>query len=194
MKDNIDSEDLALKAAQVQRYCAALSESVRILLENKISEADIRFANPDAASDYGLITDDPTRQIFAKEGGKAAYNVLPTGINDGSNWEFFATTSIPQVGSEKADLVAVLPNVTADFCHVMNDQLGFTPGSQPLDPGSGSPSCIMGGASDRFSGSFNDISPHELEDTSFSKLPATQGCVKCASDNTYHYFYVLMAR
>lgn len=194
MKDNINSEDLSLKAAQIQRYGAALAQSVAILSDHHISESDLRFAHPDAANDYGVITDDPTRQIFAKEGGKAAYNPPPAGVNDGSNWEFFATTAIPQIGSDKADLVAVLPHVTAEFCAVMNTQLGFAAGSQPLDAGSGSPTCIMGGASDRFDGTFNDSSPHELDDTSFSKLPAYQACVECTSDNSYHYFYVLMAR
>lgn len=194
MKDNINSEDLSLKAAQIQRYGAALAQSIAILSDHHISESDLRFAHPDAANDYGLITDDPTRQIFATEGGKAAYNPPPAGVNDGSDWEFFATTAIPQIGSDKADLVAVLPHVTAEFCAVMNTQLGFAAGSQPTDPGSGSPTCIMGGASDRFDGTFNDSAPHELDDTSFSKLPAYQACVKCTSDNSYHYFYVLMAR
>lgn len=194
MKDDINTEDMGLKAAQIQRYGAALAQSVAILLNNHISESELRFAHPDAAGDYGVITDDPTRQIFAKEGGKAAYNAPPAGVNDGSNWEFFATTAIPEIGSDKADLVAVLPHVSAEFCAVINTQLGFAAGSQPTDPGSGSPACIMGAASDRFDGSFNDAAPHELDDASFSKLPAAQACVKCSSDNSYNYFYVLMAR
>ena len=194
-QDNIDKEDYILKANQIQKYGSDISSAVNILLENGLSEADIRFAHPDAASDYGTITTTPTQQIFAPSGGKANYRAPPEGVNDGSLWEFFATTRMPQIGSNKAELIAVLPNVTQGFCTVINDQLGFTKGSQPTDSATGTtPDCIMGSSSQRFTGSFSDTSPNILDSTSFSRLPSLQGCAYCASSSTYNYYYVLLAR
>lgn len=194
-KDNIDDEDMMLKAGQVQRYGAELARGVSILLGNDISEADLRFAHPDAAADYGTITDTPARQVFdAASGGKARYQPAPAGVNDGSAWEFFGTSAIPQVGSDKAELIAVLPHVTEAFCAAMNKQIGFTAGTQPTDNAAGSPACVMGANTDRFTGTFDDATPNPLDEASFSKLPAYQACVECASDGSFNYYYVLMAR
>ena len=44
---------------------------------------------------------------------------------------FFGTSAIPQVGSDKADLIAVLPNVTLEFCNTINLQLGLMPVLMP---------------------------------------------------------------
>jgi len=99
------------------------------------------------------------------------------------------------MGSDRAELIAVLPNVTETFCKAMNSQLGFKAGTQPTDSSSGSsPDCVMGSASDRFTGSFNDLSPNLMDSSTFSKLPAPQACVYCASNSTYNYYYVLLSR
>lgn len=193
--DNIDKEDMILKAGQVQRYAVNLSSAINLLLGNGLSEADIRFAHPDAASEYGLITSIPTRQVFSPSGGKASYAVPPDGVNDGSLWEFFGTTNIPQIGSDKAELIAVLPNVTEGFCATVNAQLGFTSGTQPTDSATGTtPDCVMGAAAQRFTGTFSDTTPNILDDGTFSRLPSLQACVYCAADSTYNYYYVLLAR
>lgn len=193
--DNIDREDLVLKANQVQKYGHELTIAVNALLENGVSEAEIRFAYPSAATEYGTITTNPTHQVFGKTGGKADYRTPPSGVNDGSAWEFFATTDIPQIGSDKAELIAVLPNVTQGFCSVINTQLGFTNGTQPTDNATGTtPDCVMGAAAQRFTGTYSDTTPNILDDTTFSRLPSLQACVYCASDSAYHYYYVLLAR
>ncbi len=194
-QDNIDTEDYVLKANQVQKYGADISYAINNLLGNGLSEADIRFAHPDAPTDYGIITTTPTHQVFAPTGGKVTYATPPDGVNDGSPWEFFATTDIPEVGSDKAELIAVLPNVTEGFCSVINGKLGFTKGTQPTDHASGTtPDCVMGASAQRFTGSFSDVSPNVLDETTFSRLPSLQGCVRCRSDSAYHYYYVLLAR
>lgn len=196
-KGDIDTEDAALKATQVQNNAAEIGRAVATLLTEQVSEADIRFAPPDDAStQYGNITTTPANQVFSSAGARATYRLPPAGIQTAvANWEFFATSQIPQVGSDKAELIAVLPNVTQEFCEAINRQLGFTGATQPLDSATGTtPDCVNGTGPQRFVGSFNDISPNVLDKTSFSKLPVLEACVKCASDDTYNYFYVLMAR
>lgn len=193
---DIDREDMIIKAGQVQKDASVLATAVNDLIANGISEADIRFAHDDAPMEYGNVDDDPQNQIFGKEGAKATYKAPPAGVNDGSPWEFFGTTRIIQVGSDRADLIAVLPNVTEGFCKAMNSQLGFNAATQPTDSVSGSsPDCVMGTSSDRFDGEFNDASPNLLDETSFSKLPALQACVRCGDPvGPYNYYYVLLAR
>ncbi len=192
---NIDREDMILKAGNIQRYGQEMASAVADLLSSGLSETDIRFAHPDAPLDYGTITIDPTHQVFGKSGAKLTYQTPPDGINDGSPWEFFATTRIPQVGSDRAELVAVLPHVTQEFCQMIDRQLGFSSGTQPTDSTTGTtPDCVAGASSQRFTGGFNDISPNEMDATSFSRLPSLQACVYCAADSTYNYYYVLLAR
>lgn len=191
----IDKEQALLKAGQVQKDASAFAASVNDLLANGISEADIRFAHDDAPTEYGNIDDDPQNQVFGKEGGKATYKKPPEGINDGSPWEFTGSSRIIQVGSDRSELIAVVPNVTEVFCKAVNAQLGFDSTQQPTDDSSGgSTDCVKGTSSDRFKGVFNDASPNTLKEDSFSKLPALQACVKCLSDSTYNYYYVLLAR
>lgn len=194
MKDNIDSENLVIRVGEVQRYAGEIEKAVEILIRNHVSESDIRFAHPDAPTEYGTITTNPTFQVFSETGGMASYKLPPQGVNDGSQWEFFGTSNIPEIGSDESELIAVLPNVTESFCKAINAQLGFTPGSQPIDDSSGaSPDCVKGAALNRFTGTF-DTTPNGLDKTTFSKLPAYEACVKCASDNSYNYFHVLLAR
>ncbi|OFW94924.1 MAG: hypothetical protein A3J37_05890 [Alphaproteobacteria bacterium RIFCSPHIGHO2_12_FULL_45_9] len=192
---DIDKEQMILKAGQAQKDAAELAAAVNDLIANGVSEADLRFAHPDAPTEYGNITDNPTNQVFGKQGGKAAYKSPPEGINDGSPWEFFGSSQIIQVGSDRSELIAVLPNVTESFCKGMDAQLGFDPTLQPTDNSTGSsPDCVMGTSSDRFTGTFSDASPNVLDKATFSKLPALQACVYCAADSTYNYYYVLLAR
>lgn len=194
--ENIDAEDMVIKGTQVQRYGGELAAAVSTLISNGISEADIRFAHDDAPIDYGDIDTNPENQVFGKKGAKADYKAPPPGVNDGSPWEFFGTTRIPQVGSERAELIAVLPNVTEGFCRTIDKQLGLDLStSLPTDASNGSsPDCVMGSSSDRFDGTFNDVSPNLFDEATFSRLPVLQGCVECASGSTYHYFYVLLSR
>ncbi len=196
-REDIESEDLLLKAGEVQRHAAETARAVAYILQDGASEADIRFAPPDDNStQYGDIVNTPNRQVFGTSGGRATYRAPPANVQaTAANWEFFATTAIPQIGSDKAELVAVLPDVTEAFCKTINAQLGFDKTTQPTDIVNGTtPDCVMGAITDRFDGTYDDSGPNEMDDTTFSRLPSAQACVYCASDSTYNYFYVLLSR
>lgn len=196
-KEDITGEDMVLKAGEVQRHGAEVARAVTYILQDGASEADIRFAPPDDNStQYGDITTTPTKQVFSTSGGRATYRSPPENVqNSAANWEFFATTAIPQIGSDKPELVAVLPDVTEAFCKVINSQLGFDQTTQPTDNVNGTtPDCVMGAVTDRFIGTYADSGPNGMDDTTFSRLPSAQACVYCASNSTYNYYYVLMSR
>ena len=97
----IDKETLALRQSEVQRYAAELQRAVGYIMQNGVSESDIRFAHPDANADYGDLSADadPSDQVFHKDGGGAGYQAPPSGVNDGSAWEFYGHTALPEVSS-----------------------------------------------------------------------------------------------
>lgn len=190
---HIDKETLILRVSEVQRYTSELERGITYIMQNGYSESDIRFAHPNAHSDYGDLSADSDKsdQVFDRIGGAAHYGEPPKNINDGSTWEFYGNTALPHVGSDAAELIVVLPNVTQDFCERANSIIGYDNTSQPTD----SSACIHGGASQRFDNATQfDSSPNTVEDATFSIKPSMQGCVQCTSDNSYHFFHVLMAR
>lgn len=189
---HIDKETLILRISEVQRYASELERGVAFIMQNGHSESDIRFAHPNAHSDYGDISADSDKsdQIFDRIGGAANYRTPPKNINDGSAWEFYGHTALPYVGSDAAELIVVLPNVTQDFCKKINATIGYDT-NQPTD----SSVCIHGGASQRFdNGTQFAPSPNTVTEATFSIKPSMQGCVQCSNDNNYHFFHVLMAR
>lgn len=187
--ENIDKETLAIRASSVKQYAGELENAVRFVLENGASETQIRFAHPDNHSDYGTITTTPEFQVFSRDGGGATFKAPPSGINDGSAWEFYGNTHLPDVGSGKAELIAVLPNVTENFCALINSQNGYDPLVQPVDD----TACLYDGATSRFDATtqFADT-PNTTDESTFSVKPAVEACVKCGA--SYHFYHVLMSR
>ena len=193
-RNSISQEELKVQVAEVIRYGAELENGVHQVLQNGASETEIRFAHADAPAEYGVITTTPTFQVFSQSGGNATYRTAPANILESGTgqWEFYGTTNIPQVGSDKAELIAVLPHVTADFCAQINKDLGLT--GQPNDNTTGTtPDCVQGAAINRFGAGAGFMSPaNNLDSTTFSHLPATSACVTCGTD--YHYYQVLLTR
>lgn len=189
---DIDQERLVIRATEVQRFAAQVQAGVSTLLENGVSEADLKFAHPEGDGDYGLIATTPTQQVFSNQGGKVTFLPPPAGINDGTSWQFYGTTDIPQIGSNKADLLLVLGNVTEAFCTAINQQLGLGTTPPADDTTSTTPDCVYSAlAGHKFSGTFLDP-PNEMDPATFSRIPSAQGCVSCGA--AYHYYYVLLSR
>lgn len=198
---SIDGEQLAIRVSEVQRYAGELSRAITFIQQNSgISEEDYRFMNPDpSVTTYGDISSDTRmeRQIFDQAGGAANYREPPKGIqNSALDWEFYGTSNMPGVGTSAADLIAVLPDVTQQFCEKVNSLNGQTD-QIPEDSGS---ECIYSGATGRFgtigSGSQFSSSPNDLGNDdidTFTHAPAMQACVVCDSGQ-YHFYQVLLAR
>lgn len=187
----IDKETLALRASEVQRYASELERGIKYIAGHGAGEEDFRFAVPtDPATDYGNITATPGFQMFSPEGGGAAYRLPPAGIQTsaGGVWEFYGNTAVPQAGSAKAELIAVLPNVTQAFCQRIN-QLNAQTNSQPADGGGN-----IHDSTQRFDGGtlYRDTTPNALTAASFTKLPPLQACVQ--SGSVFHFYHVLYAR
>jgi hypothetical protein len=189
---NVDREALAISESQVRQYASELERGVTFVLHNGASESDIRFAYADAPSDYGDITVNPQFQIFSAKGGGAEYRLPPGGVNDGSGWEFYGNTALPNAGSARAELTAVLPHVTDDFCRKVNAADGYDASLTLADSGV----CLEAGGAGRFNDStqYDDAGPNTVDTATFPALkPAMEGCATC-TDGSHHFFHVLIAR
>ncbi len=204
----IDDETLIIRVTEVQRYASELERAVLFIIRNGFSEEDIRFSHPNAHPDYGDLSADldPTDQVFDRSGGGALWRRPPSGINDGSDWEFYGGTHLPGIGSDRAELVAVLPNVSDEFCAAINRSAGQSGG--PADTGASSASganpgdCVNLGADGRFDNGqqFYDTA-NTTDENSFEQDPtvnqvrsAPQACVVCSLGPANHFYHVILAR
>lgn len=198
----IDDESLAIKASEVQRFFSELERAVLFITENGKSEQDIRFSHANNHADYGDLDADADKsdQVFHVQGGGATYKLPPPGINDGSKWEFYGNTAIPAMGSDRADLVAVLPNVTLAACRKFNRLNGLMNGATVMIPQDTSV-CVHSGAAERFDNATQyDDTPNTMNEATFPQndtinkaKPAPEACVECTGAK-YHIYHVLLAR
>ncbi len=189
-----DTETNILNITRVKQYASELERGVTLILSSGISEADIRFAHGDASADYGVVTASPNAQLFNPKGGGVEYKAGPEAINFGNKWEFYGHTALPGVGSDKADLVAVLPNVREDICTQINKMEGYDPAVMPTDSGGSDATCMNGGTTLRFNETNGyPAVPNTVDDATFTAKPATEGCAYCTSSG-YYFFHVLHAR
>lgn len=187
----IDREDLSIKVSQTRQNAAEIERAVAFVLNNGISEVDISFAHPDAPSDYGTYGTNPSAEVFNPQGGAAAWREAPSGISFSSagHWEFYGATALPGAGTDKADLVAVLPDVSESFCGQIN-QINAQTSAQPSDSGT----CVNGGSGDRFKGATPfSATPNTMDAATFSVTPAMEACVVCG-DGKYYYYHALLVR
>lgn len=148
----IDRENVIIKASQIRQHAAEIERGVGYVMQNGISETNVSFAHPDAPSAYGTYGTDSSTEVFNPAGGGATWREPPSGITYSSggtpvNWEFYGSTALPGAGTDRAELIAVLPDVTPDFCAQINEMNGQTR-EQPEDDGT----CFYTGDTGRFVG------------------------------------------
>ncbi len=194
----IDHEALMIRVSEVQEYGNELERAVAYVLRNGHSEVDIRFAHPNAASAYGIITDDPTRQIFDAQGGGATYRDPPQNIQTAvTPWLFSGDNRIFGIGVDIAvsssELTAILQNVTKEFCLLVNEKNGITnpSDSPPQDSVNINLTTLFTGVYPPAGGNMigDNVTRHN-----FGKA---EGCLEgdvSPPAGTYHYYRVLLAR
>lgn len=202
---NIDRETLMIRVSEVQQYGQELERAVAYILQNGHSEADIRFAHPDADAAYGVITDTPSRQVFAVEGGGAKYREPPEDIQTltvVNYWFFTGANSVGTVGSgdqgasSKTELLAILPYVSKEFCIEINNRNNVeNPTSEPPQDDA---SMATNNIHDVFTGDYSWKT--KIGDEPANLIQNTQeGCLEGSGSaspptDTYHYYRVLLAR
>jgi hypothetical protein len=189
---DISGEKAGIYAARLTTYAQDVKAAVQTLLNNGVSEVDIRFAHPRLPVTYGDINTDPQNNVFSEGGGGTSYNVPPADATNTTDpeWEFYAYSAMPRVGGGEADMIIVLPNVKEAVCQKINEMSGYAKGAViPADTGT----CLYSNSAfDRFAGTFATGGSINAVPTTNFVLPAYQGCVSCSG--TYHFYSVLMER
>ncbi len=186
MDSNIDKESASVTATQIIKYGGEVAQGVNTLIQNGVSEQDIRFAYPSAHSSYGTITSTPQNQVFSSQGANVPFRSPPAGaVTTTTNYGFNGGRSMPQVGSDKADLTMTLGYVTDSVCTSINRQNGIS--GIPVAPTCGSPTAF--GILAQYA-----TSPVAIPASSFTNLPVLQACVYCTDRSMNIYFYTLLAR
>lgn len=189
---NLTHEKLSLSINRVMAYVNNVERGMNTLLNDRqLSETELFFAHTKAHADYGTITiGNEASQLFDYNGGNVVYQEPPRGINDGTNWEFIGGTAAPGVGSANADLLMVLPNVSVEFCGLINEYIGYPRGSDiPVDSGA----CLYETTGRYDTGSQFASSANSVPATDF-RLPALKACVACESTKQFHFYAVLHGR
>lgn len=187
----IDNETLQLKVAEVQQYGMELERAVTYIMRNGYSESDIRFAHPNHSSAYGDITDDPGRQVFAREGGGATWQDNDPRIQTvDTDWVYGVGTRVVNVGTNaNGEIILWLSFVNKAFCILVNEKSGVTnPGGDPPQDGAN-----MNVTNMVTNGNFPVLTQVNTSETD-GKL---EGCLEGGADppaGTYHYYRVLLAR
>lgn len=97
---NTDEETMIIHVSEIQDYGRELETAVNFIFKNGHSEADIRFAHPDANVGYGIITDEPTRQVFSRQGGGAVYRDIHENVQTvPTDIVFSGANNVPEVGT-----------------------------------------------------------------------------------------------
>lgn len=194
-QQNIDQESLILKVNQVRQYASELERGVQFILAQGHSESELRFAHPNHSSVYGdLSADTPfTRQVFHPSGGNVEWQDNDPSIQStDSDWLFNGDNAITNVstigGTSGIELLAILPNVSENFCTTVNNSTGMEniSGDPPQDTATMNITSLYTGtftATDTISGTNIDRQ--------------SEGCIEgggTPAAGTYHYYKVLLAR
>ena len=196
---NVDKEQLLIRVAEVQEYGQELERAIAYIMQSGHSEVDIRFAHPDADIAYGDITDTPSRQVFSRSGGGAKYRKPPSDAQSTTtDWFFSGENIVVGVASSNScvtadctDLIALLMNVSKEFCVLINDKNGVENigRNPPQDLGTMA-------YSDAFVGTYT-ITRHIKDDATLYLSGHLEGCFEGGGTpptGTYHYYRVLLAR
>lgn len=120
----LTKEQAHLRAEELVQYAASIKTAVdRIILYNGGDDTAISFAHPQADAAYGVYNSAPKNEVFNPAGGGAIYQGPPTGVNDGSTYEFMGRLKITGIGTGAAAAGAELTLVLFSVGSVVCDQI-----------------------------------------------------------------------
>jgi hypothetical protein len=175
-----------LLAVDVISFGQRLERTVAKMQRSGISENDISFENSIDAG-YAHTPSVNANNIFHGDGGALSRQGAPSGANDGSAWHFTGHTCIADIGTGATgcasntaadeELIAVLPNVNATVCAIIDKKLGIS--SIPANTGTAY-------SATKFTGTYADGSEIILDRSRNAACYSLGG--------NYYFYHVLIAR
>jgi hypothetical protein len=192
---SLSNERTRLLASDVIDMGNKLADSVGRLRLRQIANTKISFENTVVSGYANAACTTDNCKIFAFDGGGRDWEKTTLDINSGKEWGFTGDWGIKNMGSDDADLVAFLPNVTLDICNRINILIG-------LYAAGGTPTVIAAATANKFTGAFAG-SPVSITDAQIDgqksacieiTAPAGTAFVGTPYSTDYVFYQVLEAR
>lgn len=120
----LSEEKVRLLASDVIDMGNGLSETTARLRLHKVSDTELSFENSIVAGYTNTNCTDETCKIFSYDGGGKDWETPVPEISEGKNWGFTGSLAIKNIGTDAADLVAILPGLSQTLCARINVSLG----------------------------------------------------------------------
>lgn len=192
---NLSTERLRVTAGELIDQADKFSDAVARIRLQGVSPTQLSFSNTIMAgyTNAACVTD--TCLFFAANGGGMEWQTAPPTANQGENWGFTGGVSVQDVGTDKADLMAILPHLSVSLCKVINERLG-----QALS--TDTPTIVASITANKFTGTYS-LAPNVITGTGLDGK--ISGCLEITSlDGTavdgaplaasYTYYHVLLAQ
>lgn len=194
---NANKETALLDAASLTQFGAGISTAIMRMKINGTHETDLCFYSGSNHADYNHAScSNDDNNIFHSSGGGISYQTVPSGLNDGSEWEFTASIGVTGLGIDGGnpgtDLVMILRDITLDICNSINDNIGVT--GIPVDSGDIDVNRFDGDYTvvDGLDGCPSNCATVAL--SPFGSIGANTGCFEEGATGDYIYFHTLLIR
>lgn len=190
---NLSDEKTRLLATEMLDLGGRMTETVAQLTLHGVADTELSFENNGRMVNAGCSTS--ACKIFDSEGGAMDPEPPPPQANNGEEWVYTGDVAVPDIGTDAADLVMILPDLPLGLCRRINMLSGI--GDESTAPPT-LPAIVLSpfaGAYDPTPASLTDAAFHAKKSGCFyAKLSGAAVPTVPANTEIYNFFYVLKAR
>jgi hypothetical protein len=147
---SLSNERVRLLASDVIDMGNKLADAVAQIRLRQNPSTKISFENTVIAGYANAACTTDACKVFAYDGGGKSWETASQEVNSAKDWGFSGDLAIKNIGSDEADLVAILPNMTLDICNRINILIG-------LYATGGAPTIIVSATANKFTGTFAGV-------------------------------------
>lgn len=185
----LSSEKTRLLASEVLDMANKMEDSVSVVSLHNPAGTSISFENPVMAGYVNPLCSTDNCKIFAPTGGGRDWETPVPEISK-YDWVYTADIAVRNIGTDQADMLAILPDISETLCNQINSMLGLT-GTIPA---------FNGVIVNKFAGIYPMV-PYNITDvfvdghkSACIKLNSPTGFAGVTATNFYVFYHVLKAR
>jgi hypothetical protein len=192
---SLSNEKIRLIASDILDMGNKLSDSTARLRLRQISNTKISFENSIVAGYTNAACTTDLCKVFTFDGGGKDWETPTPDVNGGVDWGYTGDVAIKNIGSDDADLVAILPELSLDICDRINILIG-------IYGAGGTPTVIAAVNANKFTGAYAGV-PVSItgvdidgEKSACIQITAANGTAFTGAPlaNSYVFYQVLEAR
>ncbi len=190
---DLTQEKTHMLATEILDTGNRLAETVSVMRLHGTKDTELSFEYDGNYVNAACL--DETCKVFSFDGGGINWETPAPGANNGEDWAYTGDIAISSIGTDAADLVAILPGLSVGACHRINVVLG-------LEAESAAPPVMSDFSADHFTGTYN-VAPVNFNPAALSgqksgcfNIASLSGTVVAAPPllNTYVFYQVLRSR